>query len=170
MIRQLGRSEWELLRDVRLDCLAEAPAAFASTYEREATFDEETWRERAATSAWFVATRDDEVVGIVAGRRDPSSPPGQRHLNAMWVAPSVRGSGIAAELVGAVHDWAAADGGTEITLGVTAGNARAIAFYRKCGFAATGEHFLLNNDPDRPVAIYGSAVGRRGRTGQQPSP
>jgi RimJ/RimL family protein N-acetyltransferase len=173
-IRRLGEGEWELLRDVRLASLAESPEAFGSTYARELEFDEAEWRQRAANNGWYVAahaTADpaadaaadsaarpaadpETIVGIVAGYHDDSSPADQRHLVAMWVAPDVRGSGIAAELVEAVMIWAGEDGASEVTLGVADGNERARALYLNCGFVATGERFPLHSDPARGIDIY----------------
>jgi ribosomal protein S18 acetylase RimI-like enzyme len=158
LIRRLSAEDWLLLRDVRLRSLADAPAAFGSTYEREAGFDEAKWRERAESSAWFLAAVGGEEVGIVAGYHDPGSPARQRHLLAMWVAPPARGSGLAAELVDAVIAWAAADGASEVTLGVASGNDRATALYEKCGFVSTGERFPLPSDPSREIEIFGRAT------------
>jgi len=162
LIRRLAPTEWELLRDVRLASLTDAPTAFASTHAREAAFGEATWRERLAGNAWYVGTDPGSgpelVTGIVAGRHDPSSPPDQRHLIAMWVAPSARGTGLAVDLVEAVARWARADGATELTLGVTAGNDRASGLYLKCGFVATGETFLLDNDPSRPYHLFSRSL------------
>jgi ribosomal protein S18 acetylase RimI-like enzyme len=61
----------------------------------------------------------------------------------MWVEPAARGSGIAEAIVAAVADWAVARDYPVIGLGVTAGNARAIAFYERLGFRDTGERWPL---------------------------
>lgn len=153
-IQRFGPDDWELLRGVRLWSLADAPEAFGSTYEREAAFVEAEWRNRAAGSGWFLAHDDDGPVGIVAGYHDESSPAYQRHLVAMWVAPQVRGSGLASRLVDAVVDWARADGATELTLGVADGNERARAVYMRYGFTRNGESFPLHSDPSRSIEIY----------------
>jgi GNAT superfamily N-acetyltransferase len=157
LIRRLGAEDWALLRTLRLRSLAESPEAFGSTYAREAAFDEGEWRDRAASNGWFVATDDATAgnpIGIVAGYHDPEAPLGQRHLVAMWVAPASRGSGVGAPLVEAVLAWAAADGASEVTLGVADGNDRARALYVKCGFTPTGEKFPLHSDPTRNIEIY----------------
>jgi hypothetical protein len=46
-VRAIGPGDWELVRDVRLAALRDAPGAFASSYEREAVYSEEQWR------GWF---------------------------------------------------------------------------------------------------------------------
>jgi RimJ/RimL family protein N-acetyltransferase len=158
LIRRLRPDDWTLLRDVRLASLADSPEAFGSTYAREAEFDEATWRDRAAANGWYLATSGDTVLGLVAGYHDAGPPATQRHLVAMWVAPQARGTGLAAELVDAVVDWAGADGATELTLGVADGNDRARALYLKCGFVSTGERFPLHSDPTREIEIYARGV------------
>jgi RimJ/RimL family protein N-acetyltransferase len=158
VIRQLGPQDWTQLRDVRLQSLAESPSAFGSTYAREAAFDEAEWRHRAADNGWFLATGNGSPIGIVAGRHDPESPPQRRYLIAMWVVPQARGSGVAADLVGAVVTWARADGADELTLGVADGNDRARALYVNLGFVATGETYPLESDPGRNIEILRLAL------------
>jgi GNAT superfamily N-acetyltransferase len=158
LIRRVGPDEWTVLRDVRLASLADSPEAFGSTHAREADYDEPRWRELAENSGWFLAIADDTPVGIVAGYHDPGSPPTQRHLVAMWVAPQARGTGLAPELVEAVVEWARADGATELTLGVADGNERARVLYVRCGFVSTGERFPLHSDPSRGIEIYARRV------------
>jgi RimJ/RimL family protein N-acetyltransferase len=153
-IRSLDEPDWQLLRDVRLASLAESPEAFGSTHARELAFPEAEWRSRAGGNGWFVASDGDRVQGVAAGYHDESSPPEQRHLVAMWVAPEARGTGVAAELVEAVVQWARDDGASEVTLGVADGNERARALYLNCGFVSTGERFPLHSDPSREIEIY----------------
>jgi RimJ/RimL family protein N-acetyltransferase len=159
LIRRLGAEQWATLREVRLRALADSPEAFGSTYAREADFDEAKWRERLATGAWFVAgdpdtdSDTDAVVGVAAGFPAPEEPP-RRHLLAMWVAPHARGSATATDLVGAVLEWARADGALEVTLGVFLGNERALALYAKCGFVRTGQRITLEGEPPREAEIW----------------
>ena len=81
-IRRIRPDEAEVLKHMRLTLLADSPAAFGSTLDRELAFTDETWAERAAGSATgsnratFLAFEGEQVVGIVgAGRR-----PGRRRL------------------------------------------------------------------------------------------
>jgi ribosomal protein S18 acetylase RimI-like enzyme len=157
-VRRLDPDDWELLRAVRLGSLADSPASFGSTHEREAAFDEAEWRNRAASNGWFIAVDGDEPVGIVAGYQDPAAPVGQRHLVAMWVAPGARGRGVAPKLIDAVVQSAREDGASELTLGVADGNERARAVYLRYGFVETDQTYPLHSDLSRCMTIYSLRV------------
>jgi GNAT superfamily N-acetyltransferase len=137
-VRAVTAAEWEILRDIRLAALNEAPYAFASTHEQEAGDGESQWRARAASLAWFAAWRDGRPVGIVAGWHRDGDPPDERHVISMWVEPAARGTGAADALISAVADWAVGQGARRLTLWAADGNPRAIAFYRRRGFLPTG--------------------------------
>ena len=70
------------------------------------------------------------------------------HLVGMWVAPEHRGQGIADSLVAAVCERARAAGAATVTLWVTEMNGRAIALYRRHGFAPNGLRQLVR--PEEP--------------------
>jgi ribosomal protein S18 acetylase RimI-like enzyme len=153
-VRRLLPADWELLREVRLRALADAPEAFGSTYDRELAFDEAEWRRRAGDNGWFVATVEQRAVGIVAGYRALEWLPDRRALVAMWVDPAARGSGVAVHLVDAAARWAREDGADTLILGVVDTNDRARALYVKCGFVATGQREPLPSDSARHIDIY----------------
>ncbi len=143
-IRLVTEDDWAQMRAARLAGLAEAPYAFASTLPREEHFTEQTWRERAARGNTFAAWDGDEIVGLATGIVHDEG----WHLVGMWVSPQVRGSGIADGLVTSVCELARQDGAASITLWVTEVNGRARAFYRRLGFAPTGNRQLVR--PDEP--------------------
>jgi ribosomal protein S18 acetylase RimI-like enzyme len=60
-------------------------------------------------------------------------------LSKVYVLPEHHGSGVAAALVEASVDTAAATGAASVWLGVNNENARANRFYEKSGFAIVGE-------------------------------
>jgi len=64
------------------------------------------------------------------------------------------GQGLAQRLMAAAGEHAAATGVRTLWLGVWERNPRAIAFYRKCGFAEVGTHtFLLGTDRQRDLVL-----------------
>jgi GNAT superfamily N-acetyltransferase len=169
-IRRLLPDDWAALREVRLDALAQAPDAFASTLEREQAFDEQEWRRRLATTAYFGAWAAARLAGIVAAfpESGPQAPamehatPGTWHLVAMWVSPEHRGQGIAGQLVAAVCDLARARGADRVALWVADANPRARAAYRRLGFRLSGERGLLRDDePDTGEARMTRDLGPR---------
>jgi ribosomal protein S18 acetylase RimI-like enzyme len=152
-IRRLAPDGWATLRQVRLAALADAPAAFSSTLDRELGLDEQRWRERIESAAWFLAWQAGRPVGMVAGfagAADAADRPGRRwHLVSMWVSPRARGRGTADRLVEEVATCARQDGADMLVLWVTDVNARGRAFYRRMGFRSTGRRQLVRpTEPD----------------------
>ena len=154
-IRPLQPRDWAALRQARLAALAESPGAFFSTLEAEQAFDEQEWRRRLAQDAYFgawAAGPEPGLTGLVAAfperRPDgqdarPAAGDATWHLVAMWVSPARRGQGIADRLVAAVCDRARAEGAARVALWVADANPRAQAFYRRLGFALSGERALM---------------------------
>ncbi|MBV8395056.1 MAG: GNAT family N-acetyltransferase [Actinobacteria bacterium] len=148
MIRRVESEDWERLRDVRLRALAADPDAFTETLEDARTFSEERWRERARGSernVTYVFEREgvfDAMVTSLAGD-DPDTV----YLVGMWVAPTMRGTGVAHELVKCVFEWAREHGRERVVLSVEGGNARAARFYEKCGFVRLEEPPPLPYEP-----------------------
>jgi GNAT superfamily N-acetyltransferase len=147
-VRRAEAGDWRVSRAIRLQALAEAPLAFASTLEREIAFGPEQWQQRIAGAAQFLAqTADGEVVGTATGVTDPDEP-GTTLLVAMFVAPPARGQGLGARLVAAVVDRARNDGADRVLLHVVETNPGAERLYARCGFARTGATVPLPHRPD----------------------
>jgi len=145
MVREVKADEWELVRDVRLAALHEAPYAFGSSYAREALFTEEQWRGRfSSRSVTFLAELPDgaEPVGLAGVYEDD----GMADLVSMWVRPTARGLGVGAALVTAAADWAKARDHDTLYLWVTESNEAARRLYERCGFTATGDTQPLPSD------------------------
>ena len=112
LVREVDADDWEVLRDVRLDALREAPYAFGSTYAREAPFTEEQWRARLAARAvnFFAFTGDlpDGEDDAPAGLAAVFEGDGPAELVSMWVRPTARGRGVGEALISAAAEWAKA--------------------------------------------------------------
>jgi len=146
-LRATGPDDWQRLRDIRLDALREAPYAFASSYEREAAYPDQTWQERAQSGNSILAYlpgHGAEPMGLVGSFDDG---PGQLHLVSMWVRPQARGQQLGAALVNAIVDRARARQLTRVHLWVTESNKPARRLYERCGFTPTGERQPLPSDP-----------------------
>jgi GNAT superfamily N-acetyltransferase len=170
LVRAVTADDWELMRDVRLAALSEAPYAFGSTYAREAAFTEEKWRgrisERSVTFFAFAEPDDAVPAGTVlantglantglantgpAGLAGAYVEDGVADLVSMWVRPSARGLGAGEALVEAAASWARAHGFGSLSLWVTESNAPARRLYERCGFTPTGESQPLPSDPALP--------------------
>jgi GNAT superfamily N-acetyltransferase len=85
----------------------------------------------------------------MAGGDPEEHRPGTRDLISMWVSPTVRGRGVAGQLIDAVAGWARDDGAAELHLWVVTGNAAARAAYVRAGFVATGERQPVKGDDHR---------------------
>jgi ribosomal protein S18 acetylase RimI-like enzyme len=147
-VRRLEPGEVDLLRDVRLRALQDAPWAFGSTYARERERTPEDWARYAAQeeSVIYVAIDGQAAVGM-AGGFVPAA--GAVMLWGMWVAPEARGQRLARTLVDRVLRWARERGAAEVRLVVTDDEraASAAALYRTAGFVPTGEREPLESDP-----------------------
>lgn len=162
LIRQVESNDWERLRDARLRALASDPDAFLVTVEEARKYPDERWRERAVPTdrnTTFVYERAgmfDAMVGAFVGEDE-----GTVHLVGMWVAPDLRGSGVANQLVEQVVAWSRDHGRLRVVLSVEGNNGRAARLYEKCGFAELVEHPRLPYESRPGTRFYGYTVDIR---------
>jgi GNAT superfamily N-acetyltransferase len=144
-VRRVILGDERILREVRLQALSDEPAAFGSTYEREAARTTADWQGWMSPGVAFILYEPAGARGMVSGLRDEADLE-VVHLMAMWVHPKVRGSGGADELVEAVIAWAQSEGAKRVRLKVIQGNDRARRFYERMGFRATGREEMRQRD------------------------
>lgn len=147
VIRRLAPDEIELLKELRLSALADAPSAFASTYEQAAALADDDWRFllRPEGHPTFVWEDERGTQGMAVGARDDAMTD-VVHLFAMWVRPSARGGGVADALVARVLEWAREQSTRFVRLHVTSDNERAERLYARHGFVRTGRSRLRERD------------------------
>jgi len=133
-IDRLRPGESDRWRRIRLRALQEDPYAFGTTYAEASQWDAARWEAQVVEFATFVAVLDGHDVGVARGASHHLSD--MRELVSMWVDPAARRMGVAAQLIESVAAWAAAAGATLLVLDVVAGNAAAIALYRRAGFVS----------------------------------
>lgn len=151
-VRRLEAGEGDLIRELRLRALQEAPYAFSSSFERERDRSAEDWEDIARTAVVFVAVEDDEWLGMV-GAYVPDDAPEAVGIWGTWVAPPARGRGLGRLLMAAAIDWARDRGASRVDLSVTDQAEAARLLYERLGFTPTGERLPLPSDPAR-VEIF----------------
>lgn len=151
-VRRIAPGEGQLLREVRLAALCDAPDAFASGFDEESRWPARVWETKAAerasgcADANFVAESEGRVVGLVGAYRSEAEPQ-TVELVSMWVAPEARGAGIGAQLVEKVVEWATVTGAARVALWVVRGNEPATVLYERAGFVRTGDTDVLASNP-----------------------
>jgi ribosomal protein S18 acetylase RimI-like enzyme len=144
-ISWLGAGDEERFREIRLRALADAPKAFASTYEQESAFAPDVWTRRLTDDdmVHLLAEDDGRVLGMTAARREED---GTAHVLGMWVAPEARGRGVGRRLLDTVTGWARDQSLHELALWVAEPNTAARTLYERYGFRPTGERQPLPSD------------------------
>ncbi|WP_426998265.1 GNAT family N-acetyltransferase [Pseudarthrobacter sp. N5] len=149
-VRRLAATEWQALRDIRLEMITDTPMAYVEALDSARNQTEMQWRTRAtsmSTAGSVALVADHGAVGgklsalmrVVVKIPQDTYRPLQAMLVSVYVVPELRGSGLAAELLHEAVTVAREDLGAGILqLGVHEDNARAMAFYERNGFTDTG--------------------------------
>ncbi|HEX2704249.1 MAG TPA: GNAT family N-acetyltransferase [Candidatus Lustribacter sp.] len=143
-VRRLSEDDWQDYRAVRLDALRESPDAFVATHAEESALDEAHWRDRLRRSVRLVASVEAKDIGVVSvgraghtgdGFSDADGAVGE--LFGLWVHPSLRGQGVAMQLVNEGAAQARDAGSTHLCYWVGTDNGPAVAFASGIGFRPT---------------------------------
>lgn len=144
-VRAAQPSDWETLRDVRLEALADAPDAFGEVLAKAERYTEADWRARCddrTDARRLLALLDDRPVGMIVVVVTPG---GRANVYAMWVAPGARRRGVGRALVVAGLEWARRCAALDVELHVSVTRPEARALYERCGFVATGSRAPLRD-------------------------
>lgn len=156
---------WQTYRDIRLRALETDPEQFGSTFERESTFPDDRWAERAMTPGTFLWVGGDEpdassqVAPRAEGLASALAPTDAEEAAAIartygigtdgfgfvvqvWVQPARRGTGVIDELLSAAIEHARSQGWKLLVLHVVKENERAAGAYRRHGFTKSGHAAL----------------------------
>ncbi len=151
-VERLREDDWRRWRELRLEMLRDTPIAYLETLAEAERLGEAQWRartRRAAQGAGFVAV--DPGSGRWVGTMSAYEPePGVAVLVSVYVAPGWRGGSAAPALLEACAAWARGRGHRTLRLLVHEDNVRAVAFYARRGFVATGhrEPYPLDRSRD----------------------
>jgi GNAT superfamily N-acetyltransferase len=138
-IRRLTPDDWAAFRDIRLEMLRTAPAAFGSTHADWAAKPEGEIREWLCRMHAFGLFSGADLWGCAACRVAGGARVRHRaSVIAVYLRPAARGQGHTRRLLAALAAAARADGVLQLELDVTDTNRAAIAAYERAGFVATG--------------------------------
>ena len=135
-VRLLEEEDWPTYRSIRLAALTESPQAFDTTYAQEVSLQPEQWRQRLGQADRLLAERDGAPLAIVSVHIDQEDRQ-SAEVRDLWVAPTVRNTGIASRLVQSAADEATRHGCTRLHYWVGTTNGRAIGFAGNAGFRLT---------------------------------
>src|SRR2546423_9462047 len=145
LVRATTTTDWQALREIRLQAVLDVPDAFASTHAREAAFGANAWRHRASRDGSFIAFLPEVCpVGLGGGYL---AAPEVVEVIGMFVRPQARGRGVGEAVLDAVAGWARQQGVRTVHLWVTETNSRARLLYERCGFTVTAERQPLPSNP-----------------------
>ena len=147
-VEALAENEWSRLRDIRLSALRDDPSVFLSSHEREATYDEQRWRQEFSRGEWNILLAEDKEIGLLGVTREHSMSAHECYLEFLWVAPGFRRSGMGSKLLRTVLDRLTDAGVHTVWLYILNGNEDAMRLYQKFGFQSTNERQIL---PDHPA-------------------
>jgi len=153
-IRRTTASDWQELRDLRIEMIRDTPIAYAEGLEEAHELDEAAWKVRGerGTAEHGIAiaaiSNTGQWVGMMGGFvLDPQTGP---LLVGVYVAPEWRGRqvGLTDALLATIEAWARTEG-QQLTLHVHEENTRAQKYYERQGFIATGHRMAYNLDPSK---------------------
>ena len=149
-VRRVRPDDWELIKRIRLEMLADSPDAYITTLDEASAFPDELWMERAERGAageeqaTFVGIADDGApVAMAVGLNRPQGRTKVLVIVSVFVTPSFRGTSLAPRLMMATETWGAGWGAPRSTLWVAETNPRARAFYRKIGYRETRDRMPM---------------------------
>jgi ribosomal protein S18 acetylase RimI-like enzyme len=137
-IRLLAPADASRYRDIRLEGLKQDPAAFSSSFEREAAMPLSWFEERIVKGNIFGAFAADELVAVAGyWPQEGAKVQHKAGLWGMYVRPAARNSGLGRRLLEAVVNHAS--GRVEqLLLSVVSENEAAHRLYQELGFSEYG--------------------------------
>ena len=154
-VRTVRSDEWERLRSIRLEALADAPEAFITTLAEATAFADDLWIERARagaagdTQVTVIAVSEADTVGLAVGLWDPERSGSVMPVVSVFVAPRARRCGLGSAMMDAVHAWGRGKGATSSSLWVVDGNDSARRFYEGLGYRRTLDRHRITVPPVR---------------------
>jgi GNAT superfamily N-acetyltransferase len=137
VVELLEANEWQRLRSIRLQALADSEHAFGGTLEAESVEDENSWRNKFEKLDFLIASVDGVDAALLSVEVLDGDFGATCWIGGCWSNPSFRGKGLMRAMFTYIDeqekDWKIQG------LGVWTDNYNAIAAYEKLGFVKMGE-------------------------------
>ncbi|PHV13217.1 GNAT family N-acetyltransferase [Chitinimonas sp. BJB300] len=152
-IERIHPDQADVLRDLRLRGLEEAPEAFGPRYTDIAARPKEYWHQHvlhyasSQDSATFLLYRNGKPVGM-AGAYLEGSRRDHAYICNMWVDPTYRRGGAGGRLVDTATRWLAEQGVERINAWVVETNTTALRFYETLGFVRDKNRRQMPSSPE----------------------
>ena len=98
-VTELLPADWQRLRSLRLQSLADSPHAYGASHEVEAELSQDAWLERMGKSKYFAASIDGTDCAIMSVEELDGDFGANIWLGGCWVNPDVRGTGVMKAMV-----------------------------------------------------------------------
>ncbi|WP_462418544.1 GNAT family N-acetyltransferase [Kytococcus sp. Marseille-QA3725] len=160
-VRELAADEWEIFRTLRLRALQEDPEAFVASYEEESEQSDGEWQERMKHSTRIGAQQGSEWVALASvGDEGTRQDDDLGEVYGIWVTPSLRGEGVARQLMEHAEQVARNAGYSHLVYWVNTDNARAVAFASSIGYRPTeGRRDVVVEGRDEVEAAFVIPLG-----------
>ena len=137
-VRELAADEWEIFKTLRLRALQEDPEAFVASYEEESQHSDEEWQERMSHATRIGAQQGSDWVALASvGDEDTRDDDDLGEVYGIWVTPSLRGEGVARQLMEHAELVGRNAGYSHLAYWVNTDNGRAVAFASSIGYRPT---------------------------------
>jgi len=161
IIAPATEEDWEAFGRIRLASLREPGSPQAASLGREEGFREPHWRMRLRGGMYLLAWEYEgapQAIGVVGLMQEPGAPTDERLVFSLYVREAHRRQGIGKALVRAAAHWAGVDDARALSAWITEDDEAAIAVFRSCGFATTGERVKMPRSPGRIEARWTLAL------------
>jgi GNAT superfamily N-acetyltransferase len=137
VVELITPNEWQRLRSIRLQALADSENAFGGTFEAESAEDESAWRAKFEKLDFLIASVDGIDGAMLSIEVLDGDFGATCWVGGCWSDPQFRGKGLMRAMFSYIDqqdkDWKIQG------LGVWTDNYNAIAAYEKLGFVKMGE-------------------------------
>lgn len=139
IVSQLGKDEWERLKDIRIRALIENPEAFGADLHEIQSWSKEDWLKDYNKEDYLVATINGKDVGMLYIEVLNGDHGATCWIGGCWTDPMYRGKGVMRAIFNYIDKHAVSRNWTRQGLGVWTDNYNAIKAYELLRFNFAGE-------------------------------